>query len=263
MGKLVDTLSNLSFGAKAAVIVTAIAAGGTVTGFSLAAASNSNGNGNGNGNGGSSNGAPAQPVIGSSGLPSSPTNATTATFTYTDSANSVNFFCSLDAAAFTSCPSSGITYNNLGNATHTFRVEAQHGNGNAPISSAASFAWTVANQSFTISGSLKNALAPGSPAQALDLQISNPYSFAIKVSGIVVTLVKTSNSGCTSGTNFQVTQYSGPSFTMAAGLNENLSQVVTGTQQLPHVQMLNLDTNQDVCKSATLTFSYTGSATTP
>lgn len=258
MGKF----ANLSLGVKAVVVVSAIAAAGTATGFSLASAASSSagGNGTGSGNAGSA-GAPPQPVIGTSNLPSNPTNATTAGFTYTDSRPAVSFLCSLDTAAFTSCATSGITYSNLGNATHTFRVEAQNGNG--PVSSAASFTWTVANQSFPISGSLTNPLAPGTPAQALDLQIANPYTFTIKVSGITVTLVKTSNSQCTPGTNFLVTQYSGPSFTMVSGLKENLSQVVTTRQQLPQIQMLNLDTNQDACKGATLTFSYTGSATTP
>ena len=252
--------ADLGLGVKAVVVVTAMTAVGTATGLSLAAASSNGAGGGAAGNAGSA-GSPPQPVIGSSNLPSNPTNATTASFTYTDSRPAVSFLCSLDSAAFTSCPSSGISYSNLGNATHSFRVEAQNGNG--PLSAAATFTWTVANQSFPISGSLTNPLAPGSPAQALDLRISNPYSFTIKVSGIVVTLVKTSSSGCDPGANFRVTQYSGPSFTIASGLSETLSQVVTGTQLLPHVQMVNLDTNQDACKGATLSFSYTGSATTP
>jgi hypothetical protein len=71
--------------------------------------------------------------------PSGPTSSTTATFAFTDSQPGVAFKCSLDAVAFSSC-TSPITYVNLAQGGHTFRVRAESG---GLVSSAASRAWTV------------------------------------------------------------------------------------------------------------------------
>lgn len=255
MGKL----ANLSLSGKVLAALAAIAVSGATTGVSLAAASSSNGSGN----GGPSAGAPPQPVIGSSGLPTNPTNATTATFTYTDSRPAVSFVCSLDNAPVSSCSSSGITYGatspGLGNGTHTFRVEAQNGNG--PLSSPASFTWTIANQQFRISGDLTAPLGPGIPPQRLDLAITNPYSFTMKVTGITVTVSSTSNSACLPS-NFATTGYSG-SFTVPAGTNEKMTSAGVSYTDLPTVQMLDLPTNQDTCQGVKLNLAYSGTVTTP
>jgi hypothetical protein len=254
MGKL----ANLNLGIRTVTVAAILAAAATATGFGMAAASSSSGAGS---SSAGSPGAPAQPVIGSGGLPASPTNATTATFTYTDARPAVSFLCSLDAAAFSSCPSSGITYRNLGNATHTFRVEARNGNG--PVSSPASFSWTVANQSFPISGSLTTPLAPGIPPQTLNLVVTNPYTFTMKVTAITVSLSSTSKANCAASTNYKVTQYTGSGFTVNAGVTETLTQAGVPSSQLPTLQMLDLSTNQDVCQGATVNLAYSGTATTP
>ncbi len=73
--------------------------------------------------------------------PASPTGATSATFTYTDTQSGVGFKCSLDGASFNSCSSSGVTYNGLAGGSHTFNVEVQVGSN--PPSAAASFTWVV------------------------------------------------------------------------------------------------------------------------
>lgn len=247
-------LTNLSFGARAVAVVATVAAAGSATGFSLAAATSSNGSGS--GNSGAAAGAPSQPVIGSSGLPASPTNDTTAKFSYTDSRPQVSFVCSLDTAAFTSCPSSGISYSGLGNATHSFRVEAQSGKG--PTSTPATYTWTVANQPFTISGTFTAPLAPGSPAEPLDLSITNPYSFTMKVMSVSVALDSTSKAGCVVGDNYRVSQYTGAAFTVPANSTKTLGQL--GVTPLPKVWMLDLPTNQDVCQGAGVKFIYSGSA---
>lgn len=255
----------MGLGARAVAVILTVAAAGSVTGVSLAAASSTNGNGNGNaaGNGGSSAGAPPQPVIGTSNLPSSPTNATSASFTYTDSRPAVTFLCSLDTSTFASCPSSGITYSKLANATHTFRVEAQNGKG--PVSIAASFSWTVANQQFPISGSLSTPLAPGVPPQSLNLSITNPYSFNMKVTAVGVAVASTSNpTKCPVAKNFQTTNYTGTGFTVAAGATETMTAAGVPTSQLPTIQMIDLPTtNQDGCRGVTLNLTYSGAVTTP
>jgi hypothetical protein len=71
---------------------------------------------------------------------SSPTNQTSASFSFGDTEAGVSFVCQLDGSGFTSC-TSPTTYSGLSAAKHTFSVKAQDAAGNR--STAASFAWTV------------------------------------------------------------------------------------------------------------------------
>ena len=57
-------------------------------------------------------------------MPSDPSASTTATFGYHANRPDTIFECSMDGAAFTSCPSSSATYVGLAKGTHTFRVRA-------------------------------------------------------------------------------------------------------------------------------------------
>jgi hypothetical protein len=113
-------------------------------------------------------------------------------------------------------------------------------------------------QNFTIAGNLGTALTPGSSAP-IALTLTNPYDFDLKVTAVSVSLASTSNpAGCPAATNFAVTQVPAASFpiTLPAGSTETLP---AGSR--PQVTMLNLpSTNQDLCKGATLSFDYTGSA---
>ena len=251
--------AELSLVGKAGAVVAAIAVAGAAGGVSLAAASSSNGSGNGIGQG-----APPQPVLATTSLPANPTNAATANFTYTDSRPQVNFFCSLDAAAFSSCPASGIAYSSLGTGPHTFRVEARSGNGNSPLSTPAGYSWVVANQTFPISGNLSTPLAPGVPAQSLNLSITNPYSFTMKVTAITVSVSSTSNNtNCGATDNFRSTNYSGTGFTVGPGVTETMTAAGVPAAQLPTIQMLDLPSNQDACHGVTLSLVYGGTVTTP
>jgi hypothetical protein len=73
--------------------------------------------------------------------PAAATNATAAFFTYHSTPAGATFECRLDAAAFASCPSSGIEYPGpLSEATHAFEVRATNGNGTG---GPASVTWTV------------------------------------------------------------------------------------------------------------------------
>lgn len=81
---------------------------------------------------------PPAPVL--TAHPSNPTNQTTATFSFTDSDNTVaSFSCTIDGT--TSPCTSGVAYPNLADGSHTFSVTGQTAGG---ISSAsASFTWVV------------------------------------------------------------------------------------------------------------------------
>src|SRR5262249_7066542 len=81
---------------------------------------------------------PPAPTIGTK--PASPTNATTASFGFTDTQAGVSFLCSLDAAAYAACTSPK-NYTALAEGSHTFGVEAQDSGG--AISAPTTFTWTV------------------------------------------------------------------------------------------------------------------------
>ncbi|MFZ0323530.1 MAG: Ig-like domain-containing protein, partial [Actinomycetes bacterium] len=84
----------------------------------------------------------SKPVVNTG--PADPTTATSATFTYSSSDVGVTFTCSLDGAAFTSCPGGTVTYSGLAvsGTPHTFVVNATDAVGNVGTSDP--FSWTVA-----------------------------------------------------------------------------------------------------------------------
>jgi hypothetical protein len=82
---------------------------------------------------------PPPPTITSG--PTGTIGATTATFTYSDTAAGATFECSLDSGPFKPCATGGVTYRGLGEGVHLFRVTAQVGA--SASSGAASRTWTV------------------------------------------------------------------------------------------------------------------------
>jgi hypothetical protein len=102
---------------------------------------------------------PAVPTINSK--PTNPTNQTSATFTFSDTATGVSFLCQLDGGGFSACSSPTI-YSGLAQGSHTFSVKAQDAAGN--VSNAASFSWTI------------DTVAP--PAPVITSNPSNPTNLA-------------------------------------------------------------------------------------
>jgi hypothetical protein len=202
---------------------------------------------------------PPAPVI-SSG-PEATTTSHTATFTFTDGEPGVSFLCALDGSSFSTC-SSPKSYETESQTEHTFSVEARDAAGN--VSAATSYKWTVIKngepKSFTITGSLSELLAPG-VSRALALTISNPNNQQIFVTSLTVSVQPGSTkAGCDGSTNLQVTQ-SNASSTNALVIPAN-GQVIlpSGAVSAPQVLMKNLSSNQDACKGASFTFSYSGTA---
>ena len=72
--------------------------------------------------------------------PTNPSNASDATFSFMSDEAPATFACSLDGAAFTSCPSP-VSYSGLADGSHTFLVRASDGAGNT--GEADSFTWTI------------------------------------------------------------------------------------------------------------------------
>src|SRR5262245_37582149 len=83
---------------------------------------------------------PPNTTIGSK--PPSITNSTTASFSYSSNQQGVTFECRLDyAPAFTTCANAGITYMDLTNGQHTFRVRAVGAAG--ADTTPATYSWTI------------------------------------------------------------------------------------------------------------------------
>jgi hypothetical protein len=75
--------------------------------------------------------------------PHNPSQSEAASFTYASTEAGSSFQCRLDSAAFSSCPSTGITYSKLRNGSHAFQVKATDKAGNVD-QVPATYAWTVA-----------------------------------------------------------------------------------------------------------------------
>ncbi|RNL61017.1 hypothetical protein EFK50_16655 [Nocardioides marmoriginsengisoli] len=111
---------------------------------------------------------------------------------------------------------------------------------------------------FPIAGTADLPLAPGSPPGAINLSMTNPFSAPMTVTGLGVTVAGTNKPGCGPG-NYGVTAYGGPaSLVIPPNSTRTLQQLGVPRAQWPQVQLLNLLTNQDACKGATVNLQYSG-----
>jgi len=109
--------------------------------------------------------------------PANPTNATSATFTYSSS-GATGFQCKRDAAAaFTTCPTHGITYSGLASGSHTFQVRSVDKAGHA--GNAASSSWVIDRTAPTVASIVR---ADASPTNAHQLRWT--VTFGEAVSGV-------------------------------------------------------------------------------
>jgi uncharacterized membrane protein len=117
-------------------------------------------------------------------------------------------------------------------------------------------------QSLQITGNATDKLAPG-VTTPLNLVIANPYSQAISVTGISVSLQEgTSRAGCSGSQNFTVKQMGAVyPLTVPAGASMTLSQLGVADRDKPKLAMTDQPWNQDACKNAVVQLSYSGSAT--
>ena len=209
--------------------------------------------------------APPAPVI--TGAPDNPTFQTQAELHFTDTEQGVTFRCQLDGGAATAC-SGGAEYENLAAGSHCFNAVAVDGAANA--SAPVSVCWTIAvNNSFGISGNASAAFSPGATPQPLNLVLTNPFSFDIKVTGITVMIQAATtkngspNPGCDGVQNLKVTRQFSGTVTLAKKTTTSLSQLGTPASQYPLLQMPDLPVNQDACQNSTFRMSYSGTAVKP
>jgi hypothetical protein len=114
---------------------------------------------------------------------------------------------------------------------------------------------------FTISGDLATQLYPGAVAP-LDVVLTNPQTFDIRVKTLTVRVVSTTKPGCDPDVNYGVAQYSGsyPPLVLHPG-STRLSDLVADSTAWPHILMHDLQSNQDACQGAILSLVYAGAAT--
>jgi hypothetical protein len=120
----------------------------------------------------------------------------------------------------------------------------------------------LSSKPFSISGGPTGQLAPGVAPLPINLLLANPNNQALSITNLSVTVTGTNKAGCTAA-DFAVTQYNGP-YPLGVpknAVNASLTQLGVAPANLPTVRMLDLARNQDACKGATVSLSYSGSAT--
>jgi hypothetical protein len=195
--------------------------------------------------------------------PDATTTARSATFVFADAEHGARLLCRRDGARFNWC-SSPQSYSSLSLGSHRFEVEAIDAVGNT--SSPAGYSWTIAKtvetsgKPFTVTGNASGPLAPG-VSRALAITVANTNNVPIEVTALTVGVAAgSSNAACDGPANLALTQ-SNVSATNPLTIAAN-GQVAlpSGAVSAPAVLMRDLPTNQDACKNASFTFTYSGSA---
>ncbi len=113
---------------------------------------------------------------------------------------------------------------------------------------------------FRIGGDLGARLYPGASVP-LDLTLTNPHAFAIRITQLTVSVeAGTTRAGCGGSENFTVSEYAGPYPMRLAPGRTTLGELVPDRALWPRVAMLDLPHNQDACKGTGLTLRYEGTA---
>lgn len=203
---------------------------------------------------------PPPPTIASG--PGASTTARSATFVFADAESGARLLCRRDGSRLATCASPQV-YGSLSLGSHRFEVEAADalGNTSAPVG----YSWTIAKtieggKPFIVSGNASGPLAPG-VTRTLAIAVANPNSVAIEVTALSVGVATgSSKPGCDGPANLQVTQPNISSSNPLAIPAGGHVALPAGAVKAPEVLMRDLSTNQDACKSATFTFTYSGSA---
>jgi hypothetical protein len=118
---------------------------------------------------------------------------------------------------------------------------------------------------FTIAGALPHLLTPGT-GEPLDLTLTNLESTDLTIANLNVQVASVSGPQSSSThtcdpDDFSVEQFSGtPGFTLPAASSADLGELGFAPSEWPTVSMLDRPVNQDGCKGASLSLSFTGTA---
>jgi LPXTG-motif cell wall-anchored protein len=120
----------------------------------------------------------------------------------------------------------------------------------------------AATQTFTITGGPTGTLYPGSTVP-LDLELTNPNTKDIELTALRVDVnaVLPGAQGTCTAADFNVDSGWVDSVVLPANATRLLSDLTGGGLTLPSIHMLDTAANQDGCKNAQLSLSYTATAT--
>lgn len=132
-----------------------------------------------------------------------------------------------------------------GGAAYAYWTQSGGGTGTATTGTTTA---VVVNQTNTVTG-----LFPGGPAQALSGDFDNPSGAEVTVGAVAATVTGTSEVGCD------------PAWYSISGTGTPASQVLTAGNDVGgwsglNVALLNDAANQDACKLASITITYTVAA---
>ena len=226
-------------------------------------------------------GKPKVPTPSITAKPAKHSQETWASFRFRDRQRGVTFRCSLDGSRYKACTSPKRYPRPLTQGRHTFRVRARSATRKRELSSPASYAWLVdrlpptpgttqhptdpagstqvSGESFSIDPGVVGPLYPGAVPLSIPLTLSNSNGVPIYVTGLTVA-VTNSPAGCNSATNISLAQSSVSSTTpVLIQANGSVTLPAQGVAA-PTIQLVDLPVNQDACRNATLSLSFTGSA---
>ena len=123
---------------------------------------------------------------------------------------------------------------------------------------------TQSSKPFAIKGNLTASFVPGSTVP-LNMAVTNPNNQNMSVTNLNVNVsvaVTGAAGSCTPSANFAVAQLAATAYPVAVPANttRSLSQAGVASSAWPTVRMLDTAVNQDGCKGATITLTYTGTA---
>lgn len=196
--------------------------------------------------------------------PQPTTTAKSASFSFSESEHGATLQCRRDGGRFERC-TSPTSYGSLSLGTHTFQVQARDAVGNT--SAAATYTWTIAKEvkevegkPFTVTGGASEPLAPGL-TRSLSVTLTNPNNVAISVTALSASVnAGSSKAGCDGPSNLALTQSNVSATNVVAIPANGHVTLPSGSVSAPQVLMKDLPVNQDACKGATFTFTYSGSA---
>ena len=182
-------------------------------------------------------------------LTGSPAGATT---TFSPSAVPVGSTSTLQVA----------TKNNTGGGNYTLTVTGT--SGSRQQSASATLVITTTGKQFTITAAPVNVGGPGARA-ALDLVLTNPNNQPVQITNLTVavsSVVKASsapaNRACTPA-DYAAVQFSGSyPLSLGAGQSVSLSGLGIPSSQWPALTMLDTASNQDGCKGAGVSLTFSG-----
>jgi hypothetical protein len=175
-----------------------------------------------------------------------------ATSTFTPAAVAVGSTSTLQVA----------TKNNTAAGTYTLTITGT--SGLKQQSTTVTLVVALTGKQFTITAPGVTVPGPGAGV-GLDLSITNPNSQPMQVTNLTVALTSVTKAASAPATrpcgvaDYAVAQFSGSyPLTIPAGATVSLSSLGVSPTSLPQLSMLNSSQNQDGCKGATLSLSFSG-----